>query len=70
MSWSLRRRRLTYYDDAGHYHEETVETVQGDNGRYYDALYETIMNGAPMLVTEAQTMTQMRILAEATAHLK
>ncbi len=61
---------LTYYDKDGRYHEESVETVQGDNGRYYDALYETVINGAPPLVTEEQTMTQMRILAEATAHLK
>ncbi len=61
---------LTYYDDQGHYHEETVETVCGDNGRYYDYLYETIINGAPPLVTEEQTMTQMQILEQATKNLK
>ena len=61
---------LTYYDEAGHYHEESVETVTGDNGRFYDALYETVINGAPQLVTEEQTMTQMRILAEATKDLR
>lgn len=61
---------LTYYDEDGKYHEETVETVQGDNGLYYDALYETIINGAPPLVTEEQTITQMEILAKATEGLK
>ncbi len=44
----------TYYEDEGHYHEESVETVAGDNGRYYDCLYETIVNGAEPLVTEAK----------------
>ena len=61
---------LTYYDEDGHYHEESVETVTGDNGRYYDALYETIINGAPQLVTEEQTMAQMKILADATKDLR
>ncbi len=61
---------LTYYDKDGHYHEETVETVRGDNGRYYDYLYETIINGAPMLVTKEQTIAQMEILEEATNSLR
>ena len=61
---------LTYYGDDGHYHEESVTTVTGDNGRYYDALYDTVINGAPMLVTKEQTMTQMRLLEEATAGLR
>ena len=43
---------LTYYDDEGHYHAESVKTVAGDNGRYYDCLFETIVNGAEPLVTE------------------
>lgn len=61
---------ITYYDEDGTYHEETVETVQGDNGRYYDALYDTVINGAAPLVTEEHTMTQMRILEESTDGLK
>lgn len=61
---------LTYYDDEGHFHEEKVETVAGDNGRYYDYLYDTIIHGKEPLVSEEQTMTQMRILEEATAGLK
>ena len=60
---------LTYYDAEGHYHEELVESERGDYGIYYDYLYETIKNGAPILVTEEQTMTQMRLLEEATSKL-
>lgn len=61
---------LTYYDEEGHYHEEAVETVRGDNGIYYDYLYDTMINGAPMLVTPEQTLAQMRILEEATKDLR
>lgn len=60
---------LTWYDEDGRYREESVESVPGDYGYYYDHLYETILNGAPPLVTEEQTMTQMRILEDATADL-
>lgn len=56
---------LIYYDEDGVYHEEKVPSVRGDYGRYYDALHETVVHGAPPLVTEEQTMEQMRILAEA-----
>lgn len=60
---------LTYYDEKGHYHEEAVETVRGDNGLYYDALYETLINGAPMLVSQEETIAQMKILEAATKDL-
>ncbi|WP_056995693.1 Gfo/Idh/MocA family oxidoreductase [Limosilactobacillus equigenerosi] len=61
---------LTYYDDQGQYHEEAVPTVPGDNGRFYDALYDTLINHQPVLVTEAQTMQQMMILDRITQPLK
>lgn len=60
---------LTCYDEAGNYHEEKIPTLRGDYARYYDALYETIKRGAPPLVTEEQTMAQMRILEEAGKNL-
>ena len=60
---------LIYYDEAGLYHEEKVPTVTGDYARYYDALYETIINGAPPLVTKEQTLEQMRILEKAEENL-
>ena len=60
---------LSWYDEKGCYQECKVETVPGDYGIYYDHLYETILNDAAPLVSEEQTMTQMRILEEATAEL-
>ena len=60
---------LIYYDEDGVYHEEKVPSERGDYGRYYDALYATIMQGAPRLVTEEQTMEQMRILENAGQNL-
>ena len=56
---------LIYYDEAGLYHEEKIPTLPGDYARYYDALYETIINGAAPLVTKEQTLEQMKILEEA-----
>ena len=60
---------LTYYDDNG-YHEEKVPTVKGDYGYYYDALYATIKEGKPQLVTPEQTILQMEILEEGVKDLK
>ena len=61
---------IIYYDDAGNYHEEKVPSERGDYARFYDALYETIVNGKPQLVTEAQTMAQMKILEAAGKNLR
>ena len=60
---------LSWYDEKDRYQECKVESVPGDYGIYYDHLYETILNNAAPLVSEEQTMTQMRILEEATAEL-
>lgn len=61
---------LIWYDDAGVYHEEKVPSVKGDYGYYYDALYETIVNGKPQLVTPEQTILQISILEEGVRGLK
>lgn len=61
---------LTYYDDNDKYHEEAVETVKGDYGYYYDALYETIINGKEVLVKPEQTLLQLEILEKGIAGLK
>ena len=53
---------LTWYDESGAFHEEKVVSERGDYGKYYDALYETIVHGEAPLVTEEQTMLQMEIL--------
>lgn len=53
---------LTWYDDLGRYHEERVVSEAGDYGRYYDALYRTLVRGVPPLVSPEHTIAQIRIL--------
>ena len=61
---------LIYYDGNNVYHEEKVPSLRGDYAYYYDALYETLAEGKKPLVTEEQTMEQMRILEAAGADLR
>ena len=60
---------LIYYDENG-YHEEKVPSVRGDYAYYYDALYETVMNGRPQLVTPEQTLLQIEMLETGVRNLK
>lgn len=61
---------LIYYDDNGKYHEEKVESVKGDYGYYYDALYETLINHQDVLVTPEQTLLQIELLEKGVQGLK
>ena len=61
---------LTYYDDNNQYHEEKVVSVNGEYGRYYDALYETLINGKEKLVKDEETLLQLRILEEGIQGMK
>ena len=61
---------LTYYDDNNQYHGEKVVSVNGDYGRYYDALYETLINGKEKLVKDEETLLQLRILEEGIQGMK
>ena len=61
---------LTYYDDNNQYHEEKVVSVNGDYGRYYDALYETLITGKEKLVKDEETLLQLRILEEGIQGMK
>ena len=61
---------LIYYDDNGKYHEEKVESVKGDYGYYYDALYETLINHQDVLVTPEQTLLQIELLEKGIQGLK
>ena len=61
---------MIYMDDNGIYHEEKVPTVTGDYGRYYDALYETVMNGKEQLVKPLETITQIEIMENGIKGLK
>lgn len=61
---------LTWMDEAGVYHEEKVVTVQGDYARYYDALYDTIINGKEKLVKNEETLLQINLLQSGVAGLR
>lgn len=54
---------LRYYDEDG-MHEERVPSVRSTYSQWYDALYETVANGAPQLVTPEETLAQMHILED------
>ena len=60
----------TYYDEQNIYHEEKVISAVGDYGRYYDALYETIINKKEKLVTDEQTLLQIKILEKGVKNMK
>lgn len=55
---------LTYMDDQGIYHEETVVSEVGDYSRVYQGAHDAIINGAEKLITDDQTILQMDILEE------
>lgn len=62
--------KLSYIDDKGIEHNETVPTEVGDYGRIYDGIYESIFNGKEKPVTDEQILTVMRILEDAVAATK
>ncbi|KZI82961.1 hypothetical protein AWG74_00390 [Escherichia coli] len=41
---------------------EEMKPEMGDYGRVYDALYQTITNGAPNYVKESEVLTNLEIL--------
>lgn len=53
---------VTYYGQDGSYHEEKVTSVVGDYARIYDGVHESIVNGAPKVVTDEQTIELIEIL--------
>ena len=53
---------LEYVNDAGETVREEIKPEQGDYGRVYDALYETIINGQPNYVREIEALTNLEIL--------
>lgn len=55
---------VTYMDDNGVYHEETVVTVKGGCQKMYEDIYETIVNGKPQVIKHEETLWQMEILEE------
>lgn len=61
---------LTYVDEEGTVHEETVKSVDGDYGRVYDDLYEAVINGQDKTITDEQTVLQMEMLETGIQHLR
>ena len=58
---------LTYYDDQGIYHEEKVVSEVGDYARIYDGVHDSIVNGAPKIVRDEQTIELIQILHDGLA---
>lgn len=56
---------LEYINQEGETVREQLPAVQGDYGRVYDALYETLVNGAPNYVSEQEALTNLEILETA-----
>lgn len=61
---------LSVRDENGQAQSSRVETVTGDYGRYYDALYQTLRYNEPKLVRDEQTLWQLEFLEEGIKDLK
>lgn len=61
---------LTYMDEAGVYHEEKVVSETGSYSRFYEVLYQTVVNGRDKLVKDQQTIRQIEILEEGIRQMK
>ncbi len=61
---------LVYLDDDDLRHEKRVETVRTSYSRFYDALYETVANGAPQLVCPQETLAVMRMIEQGAKDLR
>ena len=55
---------ITYIDDEGKYHEEKVVSERGDYSLFYQALYDSLINGKEKLVKDEETIRQIEILEE------
>lgn len=61
---------LTYVDDAGVYHEEKVVSEVGGYNHFYEAVYETLVNGKEKLVKDEETIRLIEILETAAETLE
>ncbi len=53
---------LTYYNGNGDRIVKHIPTIQGDYGRVYDSVYETLVNGIPKLVSDEQILAVISAL--------
>lgn len=56
---------LEYVNEAGETVREEIAPEPGDYGRVYDALYETLVNGAENYVKETDVLTNLELLERA-----
>lgn len=61
---------LYYANEHRNYKTLKIETVVGDYGLYYDALYETLINHQAKLVKDEHTLWQIEMLEEGIKGLK
>lgn len=61
---------LYYMDDEGQYHEEKVTSEKGSYRFFYEALYNTLVNGEEKLVKDEETIRQIEILEEGIQKMK
>lgn len=61
---------LTYMDDDNHYHQEKVISEVGDYSRFYEDVYQTLINKQDKVVKDDQTLLQIKLLEEGTKHLR
>lgn len=52
-------------DHAGEDHKQTIETIPGNYGLYYDSIYEHLRNGAPLAVSAESARDVIRIIEAA-----
>ena len=60
---------LRYEDNHG-LHEERIPSVRSSYSQFYDALHDTVANGAAQLVKPEETLAQLRILEDGLARLE
>lgn len=60
---------LTYMDDDNHYHQVKVISEVGDYSRFYEDVYQTLINKQDKVVKDDQTLLQIKLLEEGTKHL-
>ncbi len=58
---------VTYYGEDGSYHEEKVTSEVGDYARFYAGVHDSIVNGAPKIVRDDQTIELIGILHDGLA---
>jgi len=57
--------KLEYLNQNGDTINRELKTPKGDYGKIYDHAYETLLNGAPKLITDDEILTVMEILERA-----